>query len=103
VNLNIELPGIVRVRDTTNYKGNPVTVVSIFGTDVLYYIGKKGDNFSSFDNSDWEDIMQRRIADFFGDMLMKQFPLNWSDSNPTGREVSEEDTVYLTETRETDS
>lgn len=93
--LQLDLPGIVRVRDTTNYKGNPVTVVSVFGEDVAYYIGK-----SIFDNKDWEDLFNQKIANFFGKMFIEEYPANWSEENPTGREVGETDPViYLSEQR----
>lgn len=96
--LQLDLPGIVRVRDTHNYKGVPLTVLSIFGVDVLYY---KGD--SVLDNEDWEDIATRKIAEFMADTLMRSgsFYDSWSPDNPTGREVSETDPViYLEEDRE---
>lgn len=99
--LQLDMPGIIRVRDTTNYKGNSVTVVSIFDKDVAYYIGRPDEFYSSMDNEDWEDIFTRLVADFFGEMFVNAFPNNWSEENPTGRELSERDNlVILSETRE---
>lgn len=96
--LQLDLPGIVRVRDTHNYKGVPMTVLSIFGVDVLYYTGK-----STLDNESWEEIATLKIAEFMADTLMRSgsFSDSWSPDNPTGREVSETDpVVYLTEDRD---
>jgi|SRR5882762_1390233 len=99
--LQLELPGIVRVRDTTNYKGNLVIVVSVFGEDVAYYVGRPESPYSGLDNKDWEDLFNQQIANFFGKMFIKGYPADWSEKNPTGREVSETDPViYLSEERE---
>lgn len=95
--VQLEIPdNIVQVRDTSNQKGVPITVLSIFGEDVAYYVGKSDSDFSCFDNSDWEDVVKHRMAKFFGKMIVNEFPGEWSENNPTGREISDSDRViYL--------
>lgn len=95
--LQLDLPGIVRVRDTNDYKGNPVTVVSVLGIDVAYYIGKSDDYFR---NEDWEEVFNRQIARFLGNIFVQQYMTDWSRDNPTGREVTDESVIILEEVRE---
>lgn len=95
--LQLDLPGVVRVRDTTTYKGHSVTVLSVFGEDVAYYIGRSNTAYSSFNNSDWEGVFTSRVADFFGKLFVEEFPDDWSEENPTGREVDDHDPVIYME------
>lgn len=91
--LEIALPdGFVRVSDTENYKGIPITVAYLFGQEALYFIG---DAESSMENADWERIFSTRMANYFADMLAQQFPDDWSIDNPTGRAIINNDTITL--------
>lgn len=86
--ISLKLPStVVRVRDTQNSKGNPVTVLSIFGEDVAYYVGNPHDTYA-LSNEDWEDIALGQMARFFARAFVEKNSEEWSLENPTGREIS---------------
>jgi hypothetical protein len=89
--LQLELPGSVRVVDQTTHKGHQVTVAHILGNPALYFIGEK----DGVDNQTWEDILSMRISDFLAKMLANEFPEYWSTTNPTGRELYDNDPVVI--------
>lgn len=96
--LTIDIPSI-RVVETNDYKGNPVTVLTIFDTPVLY---TRGHGPEGLDPEIWEDLFKRRLANHFADLFLDN-GINhengavWEKKSPTGREVW---TDSLTEVRE---
>lgn len=86
--LTIDLPGAVRVVETSDYKGNPLTVLLLGDTEVLYAGGHQPDDLSA---AAWEDIFQNRLARIFADLLLENNDGadggTWHRESPTGRET----------------
>ena len=87
--LTLELPGAIRVVATRDYKDNPLTVLLIDGTEVLYAIGHEP---GELDAASWEDVFRARLARIFADLLLPATPRTdalavWHRTSPTGRET----------------
>ena len=65
--LTLELPGAVRVIATSDYKGNPLTVLLIGDAEVLYARGHEPDGLAP---EHWEDVFRTRLARVFADLLL---------------------------------
>lgn len=89
--ISFDLPSeLVQVIDTENYKGVPVTVLRMFGEDVLYYHGRDMRNHPyQLENSDWEDVFKRLLTEFFATLFMDNTSVarDWGKENHTGREL----------------
>lgn len=79
-----EIDGLVRVGESTDYKGNPVVVLEILGVPVLY-----ADARSSIaeNTEDWADAYRERLAYVLADLITRGEELVWHKESPTGREV----------------
>lgn len=81
-----EVKGLVRVGETADRKGNPVTALEILGQPVLH---ARGEAPGGYLPEDWEDIFASRLARVLADLLLRDDdPELWSTQSPTGREVS---------------
>lgn len=104
--LTLELPGAVRVVATSDYKSNPLTVLLIGDTEVLYASGHEPGELAPVH---WEDIMRQRVAHIFARLLLDEDyggldDGTWGTESPTGRETWGSDgsayDVTLTQERE---
>jgi len=108
--LTLELPGAVRVVATSDHKGNPLTVLLIGDTEVLYAEGHEPGGLAP---AHWEDVFQAMLARIFADLLLggpdaandgtlRDEPV-WHRESPTGRETWGRDSsgydVVLTQER----
>jgi len=100
VKLEIPLPGSIQVHNVNNYKGNPRTVLTIDGTQVLYRDGHVEDPDT------WADIFRSAFARMFIHYLTEHEPaqLEWLREDNgwaehTDREIDREqyDTIRLTQ------
>jgi len=84
--LELNLPSAVRVVETNDYKGNPLTVLLINDTEVLYAEGHEPDAITA---DGWEDIFQTRLARIFAGLLLadRGDDGTWQAESPTGRET----------------
>lgn len=104
--LTLELPGAVRVVATSDHKGNPLTVLLIGDTEVLYASGHEPGGLAP---AHWEDIIGVRLAHTLARLLMDENyggldDGTWGPESPTGRETwgrgSSAYDVTLTQDRE---
>lgn len=86
--LTLKLPGAVRVIETSDYKGNPLTVLLIGDTEVLYAEGRQP---GELDASGWEDVFRSRLASILAGLLLDDGAGTlgefWHRESPTGRET----------------
>jgi hypothetical protein len=84
--LTLDLPGPVRVVATTDYKGNPLTVLLLGDIEVLHAEGHQPEGM---DPSAWEDVFRQRLARIFAGLLMGDdtHDETWHRQSPTGRET----------------
>jgi hypothetical protein len=84
--LTLDLPGTVRVAETSDYKGNPLTVLLISDTEVLY---AEGHEPGGLDAGSWEDVFRTRLARIFATLLLDGGidAGTWHRNSPTGRET----------------
>jgi hypothetical protein len=98
--ISIDLPNeMIQVVDTENYKGVPVTVLRMFGEDILYYHGRESRSLPyQRTNGEWEQVFLWAITNHFRKVLLANdsVSLDWQEENPTGRELrdSSEDTLH---------
>lgn len=89
--ISFDLPNeLVQVIDTENYKGVPVTVLRMFGENILYFTGRQErEETYRRNNADWEQVIRWRLADHFREILLQDSTIaaNWQEDNPTGREL----------------
>jgi hypothetical protein len=102
--LTLELPDIIRVIATSDYKGNPLTAVLIGDAEVLYAAGHEPGGLAP---EHWEDIFRTHLSRILADLLLPAVnhrhadePL-WTSESPTGRETWGKDAsayeVHLTQ------
>jgi hypothetical protein len=92
--LTLELPDMIRVVATSDYKGNPLTVLLIGDAEVLYASGHEPGGLAP---ATWEDVFRTRVGRIFADLLLggpaatndgtlREKPV-WHRESPTGRET----------------
>jgi hypothetical protein len=88
--LTLELPDMVRVVATTDYKGNPLTVVLIGDAEVLYAAGHEPGGLAA---EHWEDVFRAHLSRILADLLLPAVNHRhpdeqlWTRESPTGRET----------------
>jgi hypothetical protein len=84
VKLTLELPGAVRVTETSDYKGNPLTVLLIGDTEILYAEGHQPGDLPA---DAWEDVFRARLARILAGLLLDGGIDSeiWHRDSPTGR------------------
>lgn len=91
------------VVDATTYKGHQVTVLRMFGEDVLYYHGRKQrESTYPMDNGDWEDVFRYAMVDAMRKIFLAdpRIAADWQEENPTGRDVYSDDLDIISFVRE---
>lgn len=82
--IEFELPNdFIRVTETADDKGSPVTVAAILGLPVMYL--REDVDFTDIEQ--WEYVLSLQLANYFANYLVEQVPEYWTRKCPTGREV----------------
>ena len=92
--LVLDLPDMVRVVATSDYKSNPLTVLLVGDAEVLY---AEGHEPGGLDAGAWEDVFRARLGRIFADLLLGGTGLKndetWHRESPTGRETRGRDST----------
>lgn len=83
--MKISIPDAVRVGESTDYKGNPVVVLEIFGQSALY---ADPEVLNMYDKEDWRDIFALHVSGILADLILERTGSKvWRKDSPTGRDV----------------
>jgi len=83
--LVLDIPDSIRVVNTTDHKGNPLTVLMVDGMEVLYAQGAVPDGAHP---DVWQDIFRHHLNKLLGQALLASLREEdrnvWSAESPTG-------------------
>jgi hypothetical protein len=83
--LTLDMPGNIRVVNTTDHKGNPLSVLMVDDMEILFAEGEEPDGVTC---DVWEDLFRHHLNKLLGKVLLESLRDEdkgiWSAESPTG-------------------